>query len=54
VELPILTSENTENGFYKYFDEIDEETRKVYQVTIDIQSKIIQDLLTRSMGSKVK
>ena len=41
VELPTLTPENTENRFYKDFNEIDEETRKVYRITIDIQSRMI-------------
>ena len=50
VELPNLTPENLENRFYKH--EIDEETRKIFICTIDIQKRMIEDLLTRQMGSK--
>lgn len=52
VEGPELTTENCPNGFYKDFDQMPEDVRSIFRRSIDIQQKIIFDLLQRNIDPK--
>lgn len=53
VETPVLNKQNMELGYYKDYDKLPAEVRNIFKILIDVQHKIVFDLLSKSFDSKV-